>query len=116
LFILFTHLPPGGVHSPTEIESLERRVASLVQSECHGVEWLHSYATLGDADYVDVFRAPDVETAMKVSAIIRLYGGATTEVWPATEWPRFKQIVGELRFTAPQAEEAEKVPELIAGP
>lgn len=93
---MLTRLPPPAIESPHQVETLERRVASLVQSECHGVEWLHSYAVLGGADYLDVFKAPDVEAAMKVAAIVRVYGRGTTEVWPAVEWRRFKEIVSEL--------------------
>ena len=43
-----------------------------------------------------MFRAPDVATATKVAALVRIAGHATTEVWAATEWDRFKQMVAGL--------------------
>jgi uncharacterized protein with GYD domain len=57
------------------------------------VEWVGSYAVLGPYDYVDVFRAPNLDTATKVSAIVRTYGHAQTETWAATEWDHFKEVV-----------------------
>ncbi|MEJ2699606.1 MAG: GYD domain-containing protein [Desulfuromonadales bacterium] len=51
----------------------------------------------GGSDYLDVFRAPDIETAMKVSTIVRAFGHAHTEVWAATEWKRYKEMVRNLK-------------------
>jgi uncharacterized protein with GYD domain len=107
-FILFTRLATDAVEHPSDVEALEGRVMSVIRAECPDVEWLHSYATLGDCDYVDIFTAPDIETATKVASIVRLYGHATTEVWPATDWDRFKQIVADLE---PHAEESVSAPE-----
>ncbi|MDP2344386.1 MAG: GYD domain-containing protein [Deltaproteobacteria bacterium] len=95
-FVLLTKLNPGVVADRETFAGLEHAVMAQVHSECRGVEWIASFAVLGPYDYLDLFEAPDVETATKVALIVRLYGHAETEVWPATEWRRFKEIVHEL--------------------
>ena len=58
--------------------------------------WRANYAVLGPYDYLDIFEAPDIEAAMKVSTLVRTFGHTHTEVWAATEWQRFKEIVRDL--------------------
>lgn len=95
-FIMLTRLAPGAVSSPPALEQLERQAMEKVRAECPSVEWVQGFAVLGPYDYVDIFRAPDIETATKVSTLIRTFGHAQTEIWPATEWARFKELVRDL--------------------
>jgi hypothetical protein len=37
-----------------------------------------------------------MDTAFKVATIIRSYGNAQAEIWPATEWEQFKEMVTNL--------------------
>ena len=98
-FIMLTRLSADAVRSPSTLEKLEREAMSRVEEECPEVKWQTSYAVLGPCDYLDIFSAPDIETATKVSTLIRTFGHAQTEVWAATEWDRFKDLVRELRGT-----------------
>jgi len=97
IFILLTRLAPGSFPSPRALEEIEREVTTSVSAECPEVHWLSSFAVMGPHDYLDVFEAPDVETAIKVSTLVRTFGHAHTEVWCATRWERFKEIVRDLR-------------------
>jgi hypothetical protein len=96
LFIMLTRLNPDAVRSPKGLEVLEREVMQRIRKECAEVKWLGSNAVLGPGDYLDIFSVNDIETAARVSTLIRTFGHAQTEIWPATEWDRFKEIVRTL--------------------
>ncbi|MFZ9889684.1 MAG: hypothetical protein ACO3JL_19485, partial [Myxococcota bacterium] len=51
VFILLTELQQDSVHHPEDFERLEKRLMSAIQSECHGVRWLASYALSGFANF-----------------------------------------------------------------
>jgi uncharacterized protein with GYD domain len=95
-FVMLTRLSPDALSSPGSLKKLERQAAEHVRNKCPTVKWVHNFAVLGGCDYLDIFRAPDIETAMQVSAIVRSFGHSTTEVWPVTEWSRFKELIKEL--------------------
>jgi uncharacterized protein with GYD domain len=96
IFVMLTRLNPDAARSPAALEQLERQAMERVRQKCPGVEWICSYAILGPCDYLDIFRAPDIETAARVSTLIRTFGHAQTEIWTATEWDRFKELVRTL--------------------
>lgn len=95
-YIMITRLSPDALSSPRSLEELERKAMEHIRSECPQVEWLHNFAILGPCDYLDIFRAPDTDTAMKVATIIRTFAHAYTEIWTATEWERFKEMIRHL--------------------
>jgi len=95
-FVLLTRLSAEAVRTPGGIEALEREAMRHIRAECPGVEWVNNCAVFGPYDYLDIFHAPDIETAAKVAALVRIYGHAQTETWAAVEWDRFKELVGEL--------------------
>jgi uncharacterized protein with GYD domain len=92
-FIMLTRLNTEVARSPKSLEQLERTVMGQVRKDCPDVAWHESYAVLGPCDYLDIFEAPDNEAAMRVSALVRTFGHAQTEIWGATEWNRFKEIM-----------------------
>jgi uncharacterized protein with GYD domain len=95
-FMLLTRLNSDSSESPQSFESLEKHTMTRVRQACPNVQWVASYAALGPYDYVDVFRADDIDTATKLSALIRSTAHAHTEVWPVTEWARFKELMHSI--------------------
>ncbi|HEX5599256.1 MAG: GYD domain-containing protein [Pseudomonadota bacterium] len=95
-FIMLTRLSHEATQSPASIKELSHKVMEHIRKDCPEVEWKKSFAVLGPADYLDIFTAPDTESAMKVATVIRTFGHATTEVWPATEWDRFVDIISPM--------------------
>lgn len=96
-FLMVTRIGSEALRTPGSFESLEREAVDSIRAQCPQVKWLASYAVLGRFDYVDVFDAPSPEDAMKVSALIRSHGHAYSEIWPATDWPRFKSLMHALK-------------------
>lgn len=99
-FVMLTRLSHVALKSPGKLEELERQVMDRIRTECPDVEWQSSFAVLGPYDYVDIFRAPDVDAATKVATIVRTFGHAQTEVWAATDWARFKEVIRDLPAAA----------------
>lgn len=95
-FVLLTRLSPEALKSPASMEDFEKRAIGHIERECPEVKWLHSYVLLGPYDYLDIFTAPDTHAALKVSAIIRSFGRAHSEVWSATDWNDFKALLHSL--------------------
>jgi uncharacterized protein with GYD domain len=95
-FIVLTKLSHSALQSPSSLKNLEREVMERIEAECPQVEWLSSYAVLGPYDYLDIFLAPENETATKVATVVRTFGHAEAEVWGATEWAKFKELVRYL--------------------
>ena len=48
-------------------------------------------------DYIDIFEAPDPDTATKVALLIRSFGHGTTETWFATPWDHFTELATALK-------------------
>jgi uncharacterized protein with GYD domain len=101
-FVMLTRLNHDAFVSPRALPDLEKAVMARIKDACPDVVWKDSFAVLGPYDYLDIFDAPDNEEATKVATVVRSFGHALTEVWPATQWDRFKRLVEGL---APESTE-----------
>lgn len=104
-YILLTRLSAEAIEDPKAFDELNERITQRLKDECSGINWLETFALLGPYDYLDIFEAPDNETATHVALIIRSFGHATTEIWPATPWLRFREMLREM-VRGPAAAEA----------
>jgi uncharacterized protein with GYD domain len=96
-YVMLTRLSPEALARPESVIELNRNVENRIKSECPSVKWIANYAVLGGCDYLDVFEAPDADTATRVSLLVRSLGHATTETWLATPWDRFVQLAQGLK-------------------
>ena len=65
-YIMLTRLSPEALTRPGAVANLNKKVEERIRQECPGVKWLANYAVLGPCDYLDVFEAPDADTATRV--------------------------------------------------
>ncbi len=96
-YVMLTRLSPEALARPESVVALNKQVAQRIKRECPKVKWAANYAVLGGCDYLDIFEAPDSETATKVSLLVRSFGHATTETWIATPWDRFADLAQGLK-------------------
>jgi hypothetical protein len=82
--IMHTKYSFGALGDPEIQKELEHGVMDRVRSEYPQIEWVNVFL-LGSHEYLDVFRSPDMSTAMKVGALIRTLPHAHAVVWPANE-------------------------------
>lgn len=96
-FAMLTRLSPEALTKPEMVIELNKRVEDRIKQECAGVQWLVNYSVLGPCDYLDIFEAPDNETATKVALIVRSFGHATTETWIVTPWERLAGMAKTIK-------------------
>jgi uncharacterized protein with GYD domain len=96
IYVMQTRLSPEALKRPELVVELNTQVEDRIKRECPAIKWLANYAVLGPCDYLDIFEAPDVETATKVALIVRSFGHASTETWLVTPWDRFIDLAKGL--------------------
>lgn len=96
IFILLTRLINEEVHPSFSFITKEKEVVETIGKYLPKVKWIGNYAVMGPWDYLDIFEAEDMEMAIKVSTLVRYYGGAHTEVWPAQQWSTFEKLIHDL--------------------
>jgi len=95
-FVLMTKLAPEVTSASNKREKIGKKWLSKVSDACPEVKWLSHYALLGRYDFMDIYEAPDAETAAKVSWITLSSGALQAESWPAIPYSRYLEIVDEV--------------------
>ncbi len=108
IFVLLTRLILEEQNPALGLLQRERAVTDHIRKMLPSVRWKQNYAVTGPWDYLDVFEAPDTSVALKVAAIVRHYGGAHAEIWPAQEWDSFEQSLQKLAGDAQNLEAIER--------
>ena len=95
-FVLMTKLGPEALHDASGRRAMGKAWLAKVKAACPDVSFLSHYALLGPYDFMDIYEAPSVATAHKVSLISRSEGAIRAESWPALGYDRFLQVLEEV--------------------
>jgi uncharacterized protein with GYD domain len=88
-YVILSQLTPGALTDPKDFKKLAAAVSDKIATECPGVKWKESYATMGRFDVVDVVESDDPKQVEKAAMFIRSYGRCATETLLATPWKDF---------------------------
>jgi uncharacterized protein with GYD domain len=94
-FVLMTKLSPELAGDPRGRKRTGREWMKQVAEKCPGVKWIAHYALLGQYDFMDIYEAPDIDTAHKVSYLSIAAGAASAESWHALAYEKYVELVGE---------------------
>ena len=88
-FVLMTKLSHSTLSDPRGRKRTGAEWKRKVEKACPDVKWLAHYALLGPYDFMDIYEAPDQETAFRVSLMSREEGALSAESWPAMSYEQF---------------------------
>ncbi|MCI0505133.1 MAG: GYD domain-containing protein [Gammaproteobacteria bacterium] len=88
-YVILSKMSLGAISDPKEFKQLAATVTQKIRTECPGLEWKSSYATMGQYDVVDIVQSDDPIQVEKAAMIIRACGHSTTETLVATPWHEF---------------------------
>lgn len=96
VFVLMTRLKPDALQDAAGRRARGKEWLKRVHESCPEVKWLAHYALLGPYDFMDIYEAPDVETAHRVSLISRSEGALTAESWEAMPYDRYLEVMSSI--------------------
>jgi uncharacterized protein with GYD domain len=96
-FVLMTKLAAASMHDAPHVRAEGKQWLHKVKERCPEVKWHAHYAILGPYDFMDIYDAPDVETAQRVSLISRAEGAVTAESWQALPYEQFLRVLESVQ-------------------
>ena len=94
-FVMMTKLSPEVLGDPRGRSALGKEWLAKVNQVCPEVKWISHYAILGPYDFMDIYEAPDVQTAHKVSYLSRSQGAVNAETWQAEPYDQYLKLIEE---------------------
>ena len=95
-FFLMTKLSPEVTKQVKNRAKIGRAWLNEVKKKCPEVKFKGHYALLGPYDFIDIYEAPDEETAAKVSMISLAHGAIQAESWTAIPYKKFLKLTKEI--------------------
>ncbi len=95
-FILLTKLSDDLSSKMKKRKEMGNDWMDAVKQKCPDVKFISHFAILGQYDFIDIYEAPDIEAATKVSMISRQFGASFAESLPAIPYKKFLELVDDL--------------------
>jgi len=95
-YILLTKLSPELSKQVKDRAKIGRAWLGQVKEKCPEVNFVSHYALLGKYDFIDIYEAPDEDTASKVSLISLSNGAFSAESLIAIPYKRFLELTEEI--------------------
>lgn len=95
-YVMLTKLSPESSKQMKDRAKLGRQWLDQVKNKCPEVKFIAHYALLGNYDFLDIYEAPDEETAAKVSMISLSNGAFQAESLSAISYKRFLELADEI--------------------
>ncbi len=95
-FILMTKLAPEISMQMKDRKKMGREWLDDVKLKCPEVKFIAHYAILGQYDFIDIYEAPDAETAARVSLISRKYGAFEAVSLTALPYKDFLELTEKI--------------------
>ncbi|MBN1435029.1 GYD domain-containing protein [Candidatus Fermentibacterales bacterium] len=96
-FVLMTRLTADAIRDAQGRKAAGKEWIRRVRELCPDVVWKAHYAILGPYDFMDIYEAPDAETAHKVSLISRSGGAIVAESWLAEPYDGFLKLLEQVQ-------------------
>jgi uncharacterized protein with GYD domain len=95
-YVLLTKLAPEATYQFKDRAKTSHDWYTQVKEKCPEVKFISHYALLGQYDFLDIYEAPDEETAAKISLISRANGALYAESLSAIPHKRFLELTEDI--------------------
>jgi uncharacterized protein with GYD domain len=95
-YILLTKLSPDVTRNMKDRAKIGRSWMDQVRDKCPEVKFVSHYALLGQYDFIDIYEAPDEDSAAKVSMISQQNGALSAQSLIAIPYKRFLELTAEI--------------------
>ena len=95
-YILLTKLSPEQSQKLKDRKTIGTNWHDKVKDKCPQVKFIAHYALLGQYDFLDIYEAPDEETAAKVSILSRENGASEAQSLTAIPYKRYLEMIDEI--------------------
>jgi uncharacterized protein with GYD domain len=95
-YVLLTKLSPDLFKKMKDRAEIGRSWLDQVKEKCPDVKFISHYALLGQFDFLDIYEAPDDNTAALVSIISQANGAFQAQSLPAIPYKRYLDLIKAL--------------------